>query len=147
MTTHMVTGTVVKVSVGSASGNRIARILRHGDIVPEGVDDELLARLADRGLISELPSDEELLAEALAEREAEAAAVQAEFDARVAEAAERIVTERTQAVVDAAVVDAAIAEERDRVAAAAAADNPPAADPAATPASAKSTARGAGAKQ
>jgi hypothetical protein len=149
--THMVTGTVVKVSVGTATGNRIARILRHGDIVPEGVDDELLARLADRGLISELPSDAELLAQAVAEREAEQEAAQAEFDARVTEAAERILADRAPEI-----AEAALAKARADLATETAEDGdgtPPPTETAAPaaaakpPATTKATARGAGAKQ
>jgi hypothetical protein len=149
--THMVTGTVVKVSVGTATGNRIARILRHGDIVPEGVDDELLARLADRGLISELPSDEELLAQALAEREAEQEAAQAVFDARVSEEAERILADRAPEIAAAALVKARADLEAEKAAdpdrTPPATEPPPPAADAKSPAATKATARGAGAKQ
>jgi len=52
---YKVTAPVVKVSIGSLDGNRVARILRAGAIVPEGVAEESLDLLAARGLIEALP--------------------------------------------------------------------------------------------
>jgi hypothetical protein len=52
----------VKVSVGDANGPTIARIVRRGDLIPEGVDEALLQSLAERGLIESVPDEEELLA-------------------------------------------------------------------------------------
>lgn len=48
---HRVTAPVVKVSIGSPGGNRVARILTRGSLVPEGVAAELLDSLTARGLI------------------------------------------------------------------------------------------------
>lgn len=48
---------VVKVSVGPAKGNRIARIVREGVTIPDGVEQEQLNRLEARGLI-ELVTDD-----------------------------------------------------------------------------------------
>lgn len=50
-TQHIVTGAAAKVSIGGAGGNRVAALLRHGDVVPVGVAEEQLKRLEDRGLI------------------------------------------------------------------------------------------------
>lgn len=91
--TYVASGTV-KVSIGSAAGNRVARILRDGDVIPEGVDEETLARLFDRGLIVEVPGDLELAELAAALREEEELARQAEFDTLVAEAATQLVADR-----------------------------------------------------
>lgn len=51
---HVVKAPVVKVSIGSPGGNRIARILRAGATVPEGVHDDQLKALVDRGLIEKV---------------------------------------------------------------------------------------------
>lgn len=45
---------VVKVSIGSPDGNRVARILRAGAIVPDGVAAESLEKLAARGFLEEV---------------------------------------------------------------------------------------------
>lgn len=50
-TQHIVAAAAAKVSIGAAGGNRVAVILRRGDVVPAGVADEQLERLIDRGLI------------------------------------------------------------------------------------------------
>lgn len=50
-TQHIVTAAFVKVSIGSPSGNRVAALLRRGDVVPAGVVEEQIDRLVDRGLI------------------------------------------------------------------------------------------------
>lgn len=57
MAIHFVKRAVVKVSVGPANGNRVARILQAGDIVPEGVDQAQLDSLEKRGLIEQLPEE------------------------------------------------------------------------------------------
>lgn len=49
--THEVKANVVKVSVGPVTQNRVARILRAGAPVPEGVDPAQIQALEDRGLI------------------------------------------------------------------------------------------------
>lgn len=59
MTTHIVKSKVVKVSIGGARGNRVARVLFEGDVVPEGVADEQLSRLIDRGLIAVVVEESE----------------------------------------------------------------------------------------
>ena len=50
-TQHIVAAAAAKVSIGAAGGNRVAVILRRGDVVPAGVADEQIERLIDRGLI------------------------------------------------------------------------------------------------
>lgn len=57
-TQHIVTGALVKVSIGSPSGNRVARLVRRGDVVPDGVAEEQLQHLIDRGLIAEVEISE-----------------------------------------------------------------------------------------
>lgn len=49
---------VVKVAVGSPNGNRVARILFAGDVVPDGVDEDQLERLLERGLIATVESED-----------------------------------------------------------------------------------------
>ncbi|MFP7833129.1 hypothetical protein [Marisediminicola sp. LYQ134] len=88
MTLHIVTAAVVKVSVGAPPANRVANIVRRGGIVPEGVDEKVLKNLLSRGLIEVLPEPEPVDEDALA------AARQAEFDATVQAAAEKLVTEQ-----------------------------------------------------
>lgn len=58
MTSYVARAAVVKVAVGSATGHRMAHILRAGDVVPDGVDPALLQHLSDRGLIEQLPEPE-----------------------------------------------------------------------------------------
>jgi hypothetical protein len=48
---HVVGDRFVKVSIGSADGNRVARILAPGAEVPEGVSEESIENLTARGLI------------------------------------------------------------------------------------------------
>lgn len=48
---HIATKTVVKVSIGSPSGNSVAVFVQRGGIVPEGVDKEQLKRLVRQGFI------------------------------------------------------------------------------------------------
>lgn len=58
-TLHIVKAAAAKVSIGGAGGNRVAVILRRDDIVPLGVDDEQLARLVDRGILSAVEVEDE----------------------------------------------------------------------------------------
>lgn len=92
---------VVKVSIGSAGGNRIARFIRSGGVIPEGVDAAALAALAKRGLIAKVKA---------APAPSAAAAAKAKADAAAKEAA------------DQAAADKAAAEKADAEAAAKAAD-------------------------
>ncbi|KRE72589.1 hypothetical protein [Arthrobacter sp. Soil762] len=84
---------VVKVAVGPATGNRIARIIRQGGIIPEGVEQAKLDQLEALGLIEQVtieatPTEEEAAAaEATAKAAAEAEA-KAAADAKAAAEAE-----------------------------------------------------------
>lgn len=51
MTKHIATAAVVKVSIGSPSGNSVAQFVRRGDLLPEGLDEAQLERLVERRLI------------------------------------------------------------------------------------------------
>lgn len=55
---YRVTAPVVKVAIGSLTGNRVARILTRGALVPEGVDQALLDNLSARGLIESVEVNE-----------------------------------------------------------------------------------------
>lgn len=55
---YRVKAPVVKVSIGSLEGNRVARILRAGGLVPAGVAEESLRKLEGRGFIEKVESDE-----------------------------------------------------------------------------------------
>lgn len=66
---YRVKAPVVKVSIGSPDGNRVARILRAGAIVPAGVAAESLEKLAERGFIEEADDAEEDEPEAPAQPE------------------------------------------------------------------------------
>lgn len=57
---YTVKSRVVKATVGAAGGNRVARVLFEGDPVPEGVDDEQIKRLLERGLIAKADSSDEM---------------------------------------------------------------------------------------
>lgn len=52
---------IVKVGIGPATGNRVARILQPGDIVPAGIDQELLQSLEKRGLIEVIPEQDDVV--------------------------------------------------------------------------------------
>jgi len=54
-TQYRATAAFVKVSIGSPSGNRVAALLRRGDVLPDGVSEDQLKRLVDRGFIEEIP--------------------------------------------------------------------------------------------
>ena len=53
-TTYRVRTAFVKVSVGAATGTRVARILRQGALIPEGVEQTQLDGLVKRKLIEEV---------------------------------------------------------------------------------------------
>lgn len=53
-TQYIATAAVVKVSIGSSSGNRVAAFIQRGGIVPEGVVEDQLKSLVARGLIEEI---------------------------------------------------------------------------------------------
>jgi hypothetical protein len=77
MTSYIAIAPVVKVSIGAADGNRVARIIRAGTPVPDGVADITLTNLLDRGLIAEVdegPTEEELANAAIAAVAADAKA-------------------------------------------------------------------------
>lgn len=97
--TYVAKAAVVKVSIGPADGNRVARIIRAGGVIPEGVDKAAIAALLKRGLIKKLPqvpeaqeaadkAAAEAKAKAAAEAKAKAEADQAEADAKSKVAAE-----------------------------------------------------------
>lgn len=88
---YKVTATVVKVAVGPADGNRVARFVERGDIIPDGVDQGLLKQLEKLGRIEKVKtapagtSDADKAAAAKAEAEAKAAAdAKATADAKAA---------------------------------------------------------------
>lgn len=56
---HKAKSAVVKVAVGSPNGNRVARIVRAGGIIPEGVDKDQLEHLLKRGLIEKVTVTEQ----------------------------------------------------------------------------------------
>lgn len=96
---YVVKKKIVKVSIGALGGHKVAHILSLGDTVPEGVSEEQVAGLVERGLIEEIaePDLAEIEAQIAAQEEAEKAAFQAEFDAAVQVAAEKIVADRDEA--------------------------------------------------
>lgn len=49
--TYIARSGVVKVSIGPATGNRVVRIVRAGDVIPEGVEQDTLDALEKRRLI------------------------------------------------------------------------------------------------
>ena len=57
---HVVKAAVIKVSIGANGGNRVARFVQRGDLVPAGIDAEQIARLLARGLIDVQPAEEEV---------------------------------------------------------------------------------------
>lgn len=56
---HVATAAVVKVSIGSTSGNRVALLVYRGDLIPEAADTEQVDRLLERGLIAAVEVDDE----------------------------------------------------------------------------------------
>ena len=88
--TYVAKANVVKVAVGAADGNRVARIIRKGGAIPEGVEQKSLDALVKRGLIEMVKPDakQSAAAKAKAEAEADAAtAAQAAADKAAADAA------------------------------------------------------------
>lgn len=77
---------VVKVSIGALDGNRVARIIRRGGVIPEGVNEASLKDLAKRGLIAPVKPAVSPAATAQAQAEADAAA-KAQADAAAESAA------------------------------------------------------------
>lgn len=76
-TTYRAAAAVVKVSIGPATGNRVARFIHRGGIIPEGVEQDSLKLLESRGLIEKVAATEASDADAAAA----AAAAKAEADA------------------------------------------------------------------
>lgn len=91
--TYVAKANVVKVSIGPADGNRVARIIRAGGAIPEGVDEETLKALAKRGLIERVKLAPTQTAAAKAKAEAEAAA-RAKTDEAAKAAAEKAAAEK-----------------------------------------------------
>ncbi len=54
--TYIVKTKYVKVSIGPAGGNKVARILRAGQVLPDGVSDVHMKALLDAKLISKVNS-------------------------------------------------------------------------------------------
>ena len=108
---------VVKVAVGPATGNRIARIIRQGSVIPDGVDPAKLEQLVELGHIEKIEIGEDGTAQ-----DEVAAAAAAEAAAKLAEDAKAKADE--EAKVKAA---AAAKEKADADAKAAAAAKTPAA--------------------
>lgn len=79
---------VVKVSIGPASGNRVARILTGGSVIPEGVEQEQLDRLEEANLIEKVTVRDEPSEAELAAKAAKDAAAKAAADAKAKAAAE-----------------------------------------------------------
>jgi DNA-binding HxlR family transcriptional regulator len=83
---HIVTAAAAKVSIGGQGGNRVAALLRRGDVVPEGIAAEQLERLIERGLIERVEVEDPPSADEVA---ALAAAEKADAEKRAAEEADR----------------------------------------------------------
>jgi len=81
--TYKVTAPVVKVAVGPADGNRIARFIDRGGIIPDGVDQGLLDQLVKLGRIEQVK--EEAPNDTAEEDAARAAAAHAAADAKADE--------------------------------------------------------------
>lgn len=105
-TTYRAKAVVVKVSVGPATGNRVARIIKQGGIIPEGVETEQIKRLLSLDLIEKAPTEEtpedaeaqeaadaEAAAKAAADAEAKAAA-EAEAKAKAAASSKTTTTSK-----------------------------------------------------
>lgn len=56
---HIATAAVVKISIGSAGGNRVAQFVQRGGIIPANVDEAQIERLVARGLIAKVEIEEE----------------------------------------------------------------------------------------
>lgn len=84
---HIATAAVVKVSIGSPSGNSVAQFVRRGDLVPAGVDDAQIERLVKRGFIEEFEAPEAEPEPTVFSQADVDAAVKAATDAQAAELA------------------------------------------------------------
>lgn len=73
-TTYTAAAAYVKVEIGPADGNRVARIIRRGNPIPDGVDPAKLSELEDLGLIEPVTAVPEPDSEAEANAKADAAA-------------------------------------------------------------------------
>lgn len=85
-TTYRAASAVVKVSIGPAGGNRVARFIKRGGFIPEGVEPDSLKLLESRGLIEKVPAAETETSGS--DAEAAAAAAEAEAAAAAQEAAD-----------------------------------------------------------
>lgn len=102
MTLHIATAAVVKVSIGSPSGNSVAAFVRRGELVPAGVDEPQIERLVKQGFIAEFEAPE-------AEPEPEVFS-QADVDAAVKAATDAQSDELAKAKTEAAEAKAALAK-------------------------------------
>lgn len=103
---YVVIRPAVKVSIGAAGGNKVAQLLRRGDVVPEGVAVEQLADLVERGFLEvvaeavevEIPKATDPVAEIddFAERFSIDISAAKNREEKVAEI-ERVIAERTAA--------------------------------------------------
>ncbi|WP_198410831.1 hypothetical protein [Microbacterium halophytorum] len=91
---YEVKANVVKVAVGDPAGNRVARILRRGAIVPDGVDESTLKSLAGRRLIAKVTKRGPSAAEKAAAEKAAAEKAAAEKAAAEKAAAEKAAAEK-----------------------------------------------------
>lgn len=80
-TTYQAAAAVVKVSIGPATGNRVARFIKRGGIIPEGVEPDSLKLLESRGLIEQVVVVDTETSDADAVAAAAAAAAMAKADA------------------------------------------------------------------
>lgn len=55
---HIATAAVVKISIGSPGGNRVAQFIQRGGIIPSNLDEEQVERLVARGLIAKVEVEE-----------------------------------------------------------------------------------------
>lgn len=60
MSIYIAKAAAVKVPVGAATGNRVAHIVRSGDVIPAGVDAAVLAKLVERRLIEKVEVADEI---------------------------------------------------------------------------------------
>ncbi|WP_030147685.1 hypothetical protein [Mycetocola saprophilus] len=59
MTQYVATAAVVKVAIGSASGNRVAAFVQRGGVIPDGIAEAQIKHLIERGLITEAETESE----------------------------------------------------------------------------------------
>lgn len=55
---HIATAAVVKISIGSPGGNRVAQFVQRGGIIPANLDEAQVERLVARGLIAKVEVEE-----------------------------------------------------------------------------------------